>query len=195
MVDPTRAPDSERITVLADGNQVRPDELAQLLYQDLRRMASAFFRRESPGRTLQPTALVHEAYLRLANADQSSWTSRAHFLGVAAKTMRRVLIDSARSRQSLRRGAEANRVTLAGAPSDDEGLQVDLLDIEAALQHIGGINERYVQIIELRFFAGLTTEEVGRVLGVSDRMVKKDWAKARVHLQTFLERGAERSGG
>ncbi|MEM7310502.1 MAG: ECF-type sigma factor [Planctomycetota bacterium] len=184
---------SQKPTQLADGRTVDAEELAGLLYDDLRRVAASFFRREAVGATLQPTALVHEAYLRLANQRSTDWESRGHFFSVAAMMMRRVLTDAARARRSGRRDA-SDRVTLVDvhAGDDDERLpQLDVLDLEQALERLASVNARYARIAELRFFAGLDIEEVGRVIGVSGRMIRKDWAKARAHLQLYLADGGD----
>ena len=176
------------LTQLADGSSVSSQELAAIVYEDLHRMAKALFRRESPDHTLQPTALVHEAYLRLADQKVADgWDNRAQFLAVAATAMRRVLANAARSRQSLKRGGGAERVTLTGNDSVDSPQQIDLIDLEAALEHLAGIKERYVQIVELRYFAGLSIPEIAQVLGVSPTIIDRDWAKARAYLAVRLQ--------
>ena len=176
------------LTQLADGSSVSSQELAAIVYEDLHRMAKALFRRESPDHTLQPTALVHEAYLRLADQKVADgWDNRAQFLAVAATAMRRVLANAARSRQSLKRGGGAERVTLTGNDSVDSPQQIDLIDLEAALEHLAGIKERYVQIVELRYFAGLSIPEIAQVLGVSPTVIDRDWAKARAYLAVRLQ--------
>ena len=176
------------LTQLADGSSVSSQELAAIVYEDLHRMAKALFRRESPDHTLQPTALVHEAYLRLADQKVADgWDNRAQFLAVAATAMRRVLANAARSRQSLKRGGGAERVTLTGNDSVDSPQQIDLIDLEAALEHLAGIKERYVQIVELRYFAGLSIPEIAQVLGVSPTVIDRDWAKAGAYLAVRLQ--------
>lgn len=175
------------LTRLADGRAVSTEELAPVVYDDLRRLADAFFRRERAGITLQPTALVHEAYLKLVAQDQQSWENRAHFLAVAATAMRRVLVNAAKSRGREKRGRGWERVTLAGVESDGPVGDVGLVELEEALQRLTKVKERYVRIVELRYFAGLTLDEVGEVLGVSRTIIVREWAKAKAWLTTWLE--------
>ena len=181
------APD--RATRLADGRWVSGEELAPIVYDDLRRLAHSFFRREQPGITIQPTALVHEAYLRLANQDADAWESRGHFLAVAATAMRRILATAARDRGRLKRGGGVARVTLTGSEpvqastADD----VDLLDLEQALVSLAAIKERYARIAELRYFAGLSIDETAQVLGVSRTIINREWSKAKAYLALALE--------
>lgn len=174
-------------TRLAGGRNASPEELASLVYDDLRRLAASFFRPESRGQTLQPTALVHEAYLRLADQEATDWQGRAHFLAVAARMMRRVLIDAARARGATKRGGALQRVTLLSDVHGQEGERVDLLELDEALVRLGNVKPRFVEIVELRFFSGLTLEEVAKVLGVSVRQITKDWHMARSYLEVFLE--------
>lgn len=163
------------------------DDLAQGLYEDLRRLADQMFRREAAAQTLQPTAVVHEAYLRLADRSSSDWKDRAHFLATAARTMRRVLIDAARRRRSSKREGEFHRVTLLESSAEGGEVEVDPLELEEALEKLGRVSERYVQIVELRFFGGLSVEEVAHVLQISDRMIRLEWAKARSWLMLYLD--------
>lgn len=187
-------PDSEaqptRTTRLGDGREVSSEELATLVYEDLRAMAAAFFGRGA-GQTLQPTALVHEAYLRLADQSHRDWQNRGQFLAVAARMMRRVLVDAFRARGALKRVDDAQRVTLSDALPDGAAVELDPLDLEAALERLAGVKDRYVQIVELRFFAGLTVEETGKVLELSERQIWKDWNKARSYLAVYLGWDAE----
>lgn len=159
------------------------DEANQLVYEDLRRIADRLMSDEPAGVTLQPTALVHEAYLNLASQEEG-WESRAQFVAVAAKAMRHLLIDAARARRAQKRGGGWGRVTL-DEPSARE-LNVDLLDLDAALSKLGEMRERYARIVELRYFGGLTTQEVADVLGVSRTIVVREWAKAKTLLATLL---------
>ncbi|MEO0649151.1 MAG: ECF-type sigma factor [Planctomycetota bacterium] len=178
---------AEGATLLGDGRSVPPDELAELVYDDLRRMAANFFRGEPDGATLQPTALVHEAYLRLADQTRTDWRGRAHFLAVAARTMRRVLVSAARARGAVKRGGELRRVTLQSSPGESLDVQVDILELEEALERLASIKPRFVEIVELRFFSGLTVEETAQVLGISEQQVFKDWKMARAYLRSFLD--------
>lgn len=174
------------LTRLVDGRLVTTEELTPLVYEDLRRLADSFFRTENPGITLQPTALVSEAWLRLAGQRSQDWQGRAHFLSMAATVMRRVLVEHARERGRAKRGGDWQRVTLSGADGDTS-FDVGLIDLEDALQKLAAVNERYVRIIELRYFAGLTLPETAEVLGVTRTVIVREWAKARAWLATHLE--------
>ncbi|MEM6673149.1 MAG: ECF-type sigma factor [Planctomycetota bacterium] len=158
------------------------------LYEQLRGLAAQMFRREDAGHTLQPTAVVHEAYLRLADRMPEEWNDRSHFFAASARAMRRVLIDAARRRGSEKRGGGAERVTLhEGAAEEEPTLHVGVAELDEALEKLAKHSERYVEIVELRFFGGLSVEEVAHVLGISDRMVRLEWAKARSWLSLYLE--------
>ncbi len=186
-------PDSqdEPPTHLADGRCVSKDELLPLVYDDLRRIASAFFRREMGTQTLQPTALVHEAYLRLADQRNDQWENRAHFLAIAGKAMRRVLVDAARAKRSSKRGKALRPVTLIDCGSDSGSQKFDLLDLEAAMEELGKVNDQYLRIIELRFFSGLNAEEIAKLYGVSGQRIRKIWAEARGWLTFYLKGHSE----
>ena len=176
------------LTRLADGRSVTSGELATLVYDDLHAMASALFRRESRALTLQPTALVHEVFLRLADQNvEDGWRNRAQFLAVAARSMRRVLADAARVRGRLKRGGGGDRVTLTGNDPLTAPLDLDLVDLDAALEGLAKVKERYARVVELRFFAGLSIPEVAAVLGVSTTIIDREWAKARAWLAVKLE--------
>lgn len=165
------------------------EELMPLVYEDLRKRAALYMRRESPGHTLQPTALVHEAYLKLADQSRVSWQGRTHFFAVGANIMRRLLIDHARRRGSDKRGGGWQRVTLTEFPSSFENSKLDpehLLSLNAALEKLAELDAREAQIVELRFFGGLNMEEVAHVLGVSKRTAEGDWAHARAWLRREL---------
>ena len=182
-------------TRLHDGREVDARELAGLVYADLRRIAGSLFKRQPVGATLQPTALVHEAYVRLADRSASDWRDRAHFLAVAARTMRGVLVDAARARGSLKRGGAGERVTLAEGLAIAADGQILLLDLEAALVRLGKVKERYVELVELRLFGGLEFDEIAAVLELSRRQVFKDWGLARSYLEVFLEDGETPADG
>ena len=181
----------EHPTRLADGRLVSTDELLPIVYEDLRRLAGHFFQREPSGMTIQPTALAHEAWLRLADQENQKWQSRAHFLAVAAHAMRRVLASAARSRARLKRGGAAERVTLSGCEPESDETTYDLLDLEASLQALARVKERYARIVELRYFAGLSIGEVAEVLGVSRTIIDREWSKSRAWLATYLEENAQ----
>jgi RNA polymerase sigma factor (TIGR02999 family) len=148
--------------------------------------------RERPGHTLQPTALVHEAYMKLVDQSRVNWRGRTHFFAIGAQAMRRILIDHARGVGREKRGGEYQRVTLSAFPkSSDSGLDLDeLLNMDRALEKLASLDERQAKIVELRFFAGLKMSEVAEVLGVSKRTVEDDWVHARAWLKHELSQGA-----
>lgn len=186
---PTDDPTHARATELADGRLVSAEELVPIVYEDLRRLAEHFFSRESPGITIQPTALVNEAYLRLANQRVDGWESRAQFLSIAATAMRRVLANAARDRARQKRGGNLARVTLSAWTPSEERDPLDVLVLEEALESLALVKERYARIAELRYFAGLNIDEVARVLGVSRTIIDREWAKAKAYLAVELEDG------
>src|SRR5436190_105550 len=158
-----------------------------LVYDEMRKIAASYLRRERRGHTLQPTALVSEAYLRLSQESRFTWQDRAQLLGVAARSMRQILVDHARRRGSLKRGGKALRVTLSDqtAPASfDEGL--DLLALDAALTRLATLDTRKASVVELRLLAGLSEPEIARALSVSERTVRNDWAFARAWLEGRL---------
>ena len=172
--------------LLRDVGRNRPgaeEELLPLVYEDLRRLAHRAMRGERPGHTLQTTALVHEAYMRLRGAASESWESRAHFLRVAARAMRRVLIDHARRKLSDKRGGGVEREPLDAITLAHDESPGDLLALNDALDRLAAVDARMAQVVELRFFAGLTLEDTARVLGVSRSTVKNDWTMARAWLK------------
>jgi RNA polymerase sigma factor (TIGR02999 family) len=162
------------------------ERLAELVYDDLRRIAARLLKRERPGQTLQPTALVHEAYLKLFREDSVPWQDRAHFLGVAARAMRQILVDRARRRAAAKRGPERRRVTLSGEAGLDPGQEMEVLELNDALSRFAEIDPRAARIAEMRIFAGMTVREVAQVLEVSPRTVDGDWAVARAWLSRQL---------
>jgi RNA polymerase sigma factor (TIGR02999 family) len=166
------------------GDRDALEKLTPLVYEELRGIAAGYMRDERPGHTLQATALVHEAYVRLIGQKRVSWQNRAHFFGIAAQLMRRILIDHARRRQAAKRGVGgALRLTagvdVAGAPEQD----FDLLAIDGALSRLERLDAAQARIVELRFFGGLTVEETAEVAGVSTATVKREWRTARAWLR------------
>lgn len=162
-------------------------ELMPLVYAELRVLAEHYLRGERPGHTLQATALVHEAYLRLIDREDQSWQGRTHFLAVGARAMRNLLIDHARARGRLKRGGGLMRVTLAEPIAAGPGSALEpeeLLALDRALEGLAELDERAARVVELRFFAGLKVAEVAELLGVSKRTVEEDW----VHARTWLKR-------
>ena len=172
----------------APGAGTAGEELAPELYAELRRVAERAMARERHGHTLQPTALVHEAFLRLLG-QRTPWRNRAHFLGVAGQAMRRILVDHARRRAAAKRPAPAERVTLSGLAAAGGGEDVDLLDLDAALDRLARLDPRAARVVELRGFAGCTAEEAAESLGVSEATVARDWRMARSWLRRELARG------
>jgi len=166
------------------------DDLLPLVYRELHALAQNKLRHQGPGHTLQPTALVNEAYLRLARQKRKEWTDSRHFYRAAANAMRCILINHARDRQRDKRGGGAVRVPLDEQVLLFEERAIDLLDLEEALQRLEERDARQVDVVELRFFAGLTVRETAEVLGVSARTVEDDWSFARAWLFRELSRGA-----
>jgi RNA polymerase sigma factor (TIGR02999 family) len=162
-----------------------------LVYDELRRRAAFYMSRERSGHTLQPTALVHEAYLKLVDQSRVNWRGRTHFFAIGAGAMRRILIDYARGHGREKRGGDWQRVTLSEPlQSKESGLDMDeLLMLEEALEKLARIDQREAKIVELRFFAGLKVNEVAEVLGVSKRTVEDDWVHARAWLNRELSQG------
>src|SRR5262245_64984687 len=177
---------SEVTRILCALEQGDPHAAAQLLplvYDELRQLASQKLAQEKPGQTLQATALVHEAYLRLVDAEQAQqWNSRGHFFAAAAEAMRRVLVDEARRKGSQRRGGARQRCTLLDGDLVETPLGDELLDLDAALARLAAADAQAAELVKLRVFAGMTVEEVARVQGVSPRTVKRSWAYARAWL-------------
>ena len=171
--------------------RISAERLLPLVYEELRRRARAYLRREGPGHTLDPTALVHEAYERLVDQTRVDWRGRTHFVAVAAQAMRRLLIDHARARGRGKRGGGWQRVTLsdagAGGAREREEVGMDeLLAIDRALARLADLDARSAAILELRIFGGLSAEEVAAHLGISERTVRSDWAFARAWLRKEL---------
>jgi RNA polymerase sigma factor (TIGR02999 family) len=172
----------------SQGHRAALDELTPLVYQDLRRLAARQMQQERTGVTLQPTALVHESYLKLIEQRAVNWQNRAHFFAIAAQEMRRILLDYARARRAQKRGGARARLTL------EEGLVVtndhadDLLAWEEALKTLAQLDPRQARIVELRFYVELSVEEIVAVLGIGTATVKRDWAMARTWLLQQLRR-------
>jgi len=165
------------------------------IYESLRALAAARLRHESPGHTLQPTALVHEAYVKLSAQDRASCGGREHFLALASQAMRRILVDHSRGRRSQKR-AGAERLPLEEISIQIEGEDVDLEALDAALDRLAELSPRQARVVELRYFGGLEVEQVAAVLGVSEGTVKGDWRVARVWLREHVElRENRRDGG
>lgn len=167
---------------LKRGNKEAEGRLIPLVYKELRKIASSFLRRESPDHSLQPTALVHEAYLRLTEIKEIDWQSRSHFFAVSATIMRRILVDHARASQARKRGDGWDAVSLNEAILPSPERAPEILALDEALNKLAMLDERQSRIVELRFFAGMSEEEVGNALGISARTVKRDWRIAKAWL-------------
>jgi RNA polymerase sigma-70 factor (ECF subfamily) len=172
----------------SDGDKAALDELVPLVYQELRRLANSYLQRERHNHTLQPTALVHEVYLRLAGQENAGFQSRGQFFGLAARIMRNVLVDHARTQKRAKRGGSQYRLSLTQADRFDKREDVDLIALDDALNDLAATNPQHSQIVELRYFGGLTIEETADVLGVSHATVERSWKFARAWLRTQLSR-------
>jgi RNA polymerase sigma-70 factor, ECF subfamily len=176
------------LTDLRGGRREALDEIIPVVYAELRRIAARYLRAERQSHTLQPTALVNEAYMRLVAQRDVEWQNRAHFYGVAAQLMRRILVDYARARGREKRGGEEVRVPLDEAVVGIREHDVDLVRLDEALGELARLDEQQARVVELRYFGGLSIEETAEVLGVSDSTVKREWAMARSWLQRELSR-------
>jgi RNA polymerase sigma factor (TIGR02999 family) len=173
---------------MSDGSESAPDRLLQLVYEDLRKLAAAYLKNERPDHTLQATALVHEAYIRLVDWENVTWQSRAHFFAVAAQVMRRILVDHARAKRTQKREGLQQKLTLDEAVSFSTEKEFDLLALEEALLSLEKLDERQAKIVELRFFGGLSIEETAYVMKISERTVKREWTFAKAWFQRELKR-------
>jgi len=170
------------------GNDGALDKITPLVYAELRRLAANYMKRERRDHTLQPTALVNEAYIRMVDQQRVSWQNRAHFVGVAAKAMRHILIDHARKARAAKRGVAAQRVTFDENRDTPDGPDVDLIALDEALVRLTEMDPRQGRVVELRVFGGLSVEETAEVLKISTPTVKRDWSSARAWLYQQLRR-------
>jgi RNA polymerase sigma factor (TIGR02999 family) len=177
---------------LRAGDRNAVADLVPLLYDELRQLASKYLRRERPGHTLQATALVHEAYLRLVDQKDVGWQNRSHFFGVAAQQMRRILVDHARHRHAAKRGGAAPKVALDEALVVSDQAAEDVLQLNELLTRLAELDEQQARVVELRVFGGLTVEEAAEALDISPATVKRDWAMAKAWLTREIQR--ERKG-
>ena len=181
------APFDELVARASRGDRPSLDTLLPLVYDELRRLAAHYLRGERPRQTLQPTALVHEAYLRLLKDRPDRWQNRAHFCAIAAHLMRQILIERARARDAQKRGGGAPRVTFDEAlPVTAPGGHVDLIALDSALERLAALDADHARIVELRYFGGLTIEETADAMGTSPATVKRHWALARAWLAREL---------
>lgn len=185
-------PASQNVTDLlinwGKGDREALDQLVPLVYEELRRQAARYLRRERVGHTLQTTALIHEAYLRLVDQRNVRWQNRAQFFGIAAKLMRRILVDHARTKKRAKRGGSDVRVSFTEAKISEKVQELDVVALDEALDRLAEIDERQSKIVELRFFSGLTVEETGEVLAISPATVKRDWSLAKAWLYREIRR-------
>jgi len=165
-----------------NGNKEVLDELLPIVYDELRRQAARYLRRERAGHTLQTTALIHEAYIRLVDQRNVQWQNRAHFFGIASQLMRRILVDHARTKKRAKRGGSDIRVSLTDVAVAVKGEDLDVLAVDEALERLEAIDKQQARIVELRFFSGLTVEETAEVLSISPATVKRDWSMAKAWL-------------
>jgi RNA polymerase sigma-70 factor (ECF subfamily) len=168
------------------GDQRAPERLMPFVYDELRRLARAFLARERGGHTLQPTALVHEAYVRLVDQTRVDWQNRAHFYAIASRMMRRVLIDHARAHVTDKRGGAAIHLSLEDVQVSVEERAASLVALDEALARLALVDERKSRVVEMRFFGGMSDDEIAEVLGVTTRTVLRDWKKARLWLYREL---------
>ena len=186
---PGQAPESitELLLKWSGGDTTALEQLMPLVYDELRRLAVRYLRRERDNHSLQPTALVNEAYLRLVDQQKVEWQSRAQFYGLAARVMRNILVDHARSRQAAKRGGEQFRVSFDGDHQGSVNPEIEFLAVHEALERLATFDEQKARIVELRFFGGLSIEETAEVLGIGHATVERDWKLARAWLKRELE--------
>jgi len=181
MSEPT--PDVTDLLLLWNAGERRAlEQLTPLLYQDLRRLAGDVFKGERPGHTLSATVLVHEVYMRLVDQRRVRWENRAHFLGAAAHIMRRVLVDHARARDAAKRGGGSTKIELTEGMAVAGGTAAEVIDLDAALTRLAALDDRKARIVEMKFFGGLTNQEVATALGVSGATVEREWTITRAWL-------------
>jgi len=180
-------PITQILSDIKGGNQKALDELLPLVYDELRRLANTYLKNERANHTLQPTALVHEAYLRLLGQKEIAWQNRAHFFGVSARLMREILIEYARAKNRLKRGGEfKTQIALDDAVSFSGEKDFDVVSVDEALLRLEKLDSRQARIVEMKFFAGMTIEEIAEVTEVSPATVKREWATAKLLLYKIL---------
>ncbi|MEP6955934.1 MAG: sigma-70 family RNA polymerase sigma factor [Chthoniobacterales bacterium] len=184
MIAPPHSQEATQLLIdWSKGNREAAAGLMPLVYDELRRLARGYLQRERSDHTLQATGLVHEAYLRLVDQTTTTWQSRAHFFGVAAQLMRRILVDHARRHRTGKRGGALEKVVFDEALAPSVSRDLDLIALDDALQDLAALNPQHSQIVELRYFGGMTIEEVAEVLDVSPRTVQREWRMARAWLR------------
>jgi len=188
-MEPTPQQVTRLLVAWSGGDEAALEELTPLVYGELRRLAHHYMRRERAGHTLQTTALVNEAYMRLADYKQTRWQSRAHFFAVAAQVMRRILVEHARSRQYAKRGGGAQKVSLDEAAAVSAGRAAEVIAVEEALTELESWDQRKGRIVELRFFGGLSIEETAEVMKISPTTVQREWRSAKAWLHRAISEG------
>jgi RNA polymerase sigma factor (TIGR02999 family) len=179
------------LNAIEQGDPHAAEQLLPLVYEELRQLAGHKLAQEKPGQTLQATALVHEAYVRLVDTDKGQpWNGRGHFFAAAAEAMRRILVERARHKRSLKAGGDRRRLDLADIEPVGDGPRVDLLALDEALEKLARQDQRKADLVKLRFFAGLTIEQAAQVLGISTSTADNDWAYARCWLRLEIEGGS-----
>ena len=179
-------PVTQLLLAWSTGDRAALERLIPVVYPELRRIAGRYLRHERVGHTLQPTALVNEAYLKLIDQEHARWQNRAQFFGVAAQLMRRILVDHARERAAAKRGGRATPVTLVDGMGASPGRAIDVIALDEALTRLASLYPEQGRLVELRYFGGLTIEETGEVMGLSPATVKRQWATARAWLLAHL---------
>ena len=186
---------SQNVTQLligwSNGDKEALDALLPLVYEELRKQATRYLRHERPGHTLQTTALIHEAYLKLVDQKNVHWQNRAHFFGIAAQLMRRILVDHARTKKRAKRGGSDIRVSFNDANLVGQARDLDLVAVDEALTRLAELDEQQSRIVELRFFSGLTVEETAAILAISPATVKRDWSMAKAWLHREISGDVE----
>ena len=180
---------TELLAAWSDGDRSALDKLLPLAEQELHRIAHRYMRRERPGHTLQTTAVVNEAYLRLINQTRTRWRNRAHFFAIAAQIIRRILVNHARDRSAWKRGAGAYKISLDNAAGEPDLGALELLALDEALDSLAKLDKRKSQVVELRYFGGLSVEEISEVLQIHPDTVTREWARARAYLRRELRKG------
>lgn len=178
----------------AEGKPDAADQILALVYDELRRLAAQKLAREAPGMTLQPTALVHEAWLRIGGQDEANWHNRSYFFAACGEAMRRILVDNARSKARVKRGGDRERIELSSSLAEAPVDSVDLLALDEALNKLAEESPRQARLVELRFFAGVTIEEAALALSISRATADRDWAFAKAFLHNEIHKGDDLEG-
>ena len=182
------------LSAIEQGDSQAAEQLLPLVYDELRRLAAEKMAHERPGQTLQATALVHEAWMRLVGRENPKFENRAHFFAAAAEAMRRILIDNARRKRTLKAGGDLRRIEISGVDPAIEGSKLDLLALDEALQKLAAKSPRQAKLVNLRFFAGLTNQQAAEALGVATSTADEDWAYAKCWLRVEMVGVAPRDG-